>query len=160
MRMPLLPRRCALGALLVLTVSVIGLVPSHGQVPSGLECRWADTPPLIDGRGDDAVWLRARQVDNFRQAWITGSPAARQRTRVRLLWDREWIYFLAEMDDTDVTADVREHDGPMWENDVTELFLRPSDQHAGYYEFEVNPFGAVLDAFFPGTQSGQETDPL
>ncbi len=114
-----------------------------------LECRWTAIAPVIDGRGDDAVWQGASVSERFVQHWLPGAPASKQRTRVRLLWDREWIYFLAELDDADVTADVREHDGPMWRNDVFEIFLKPSDAHAGYYEFEVNPFGAVLDAFFP-----------
>jgi glucose/arabinose dehydrogenase len=130
--------------------------PANGT----LECRWTETPPVIDGSGDDVVWQRALAVDNFRQAWAVGQPAPRQRTRVRLLWDREAFYFLAQMDDADVTATVQEHDGRLWENDVFEIFLRPSDQHAGYYEFEVNPFGAVLDAFFPGAESSRERDIL
>ena len=114
------------------------------------ECRWTEAPPVIDGRDDDPGWKRATVVENFRQAWAPGEPAARQRTRVRLLWDREAFYFLAELDDTEVTALVKEHDGRLWENDVFEIFLKPSEKHAGYYEFEANPFGAVLDAFFPG----------
>ena len=116
---------------------------------AAVECRWAETPPVIDGRDDDAVWRHAAIVDNFRQSWAPGAPAAKERTRARLLWDREWLYFFAEMDDSEVAADVREHDGPLWENDVFEIFLHPSEQHAGYFEFEVNPAGAVLDAFFP-----------
>ncbi|MEY2879440.1 MAG: hypothetical protein RLZZ15_1820, partial [Verrucomicrobiota bacterium] len=128
--------------------------------PAPLECRWADTPPIIDGRADDPVWQRAALAPSFVQGWREGSPRPKENTRVRLLWDREWIYFLAEMDDADVTAVVREHDGRLWENDVFEIFLKPSDTHAGYYEFEVNPFAAVVDAFFPSAESRRERDIL
>ena len=137
--------RIALQISLVLTVTARAAVP--------LECRWADTPPVRDGRADEAVWERAQRVENFGQPWDEGAPVAKARTAARLLWDREWIYFFAEMQDSDVVAEVREHDGPMWENDVFEVFLRPSLAHAGYFEFEVNPVAAVLDAFFPGVES-------
>jgi len=125
-----------------------------------LECRWAETPPVLDGRSDDAVWQKAVVIDNFRQPWAEGAPAAKARTSARLLWDREWLYFFAEMEDSDVVAEVREHDGPMWENDVFEIFLRPSLEHAGYYEFEVNPAAAVLDAFFPKAESWRDPKQL
>ena len=115
---------------------------------------------MIDGRGDEAAWHAASVTENFRQAWKDGAPAARQQTRVRLLWDREALYVFADMEDDDITATVNEHDGRLWENDVFEIFLRPSAQHAGYYEFEVNPFGAVLDAFFPDSESLRDREQL
>lgn len=117
--------------------------------PPAFACRWAERPPVIDGRADDAVWANATVIESFHQAWLPNAPAPRQRTRARLLWDREALYFLAELEDADITAEVQEHDGPMWRNDVFEIFLRPSLQHSGYYEFEVNPYGAIVDAFFP-----------
>ena len=119
--------------------------PAHA-----VECRWAESAPVIDGRDDDAAWKHAGVVENFRQHWLPGSPPSRQRTRARLLWDREALYLFAELDDADITATVKEHDGEMWKDDVFEIFLRPSDEHPGYYEFEINPFGAILDAFFSG----------
>ena len=117
------------------------------------ECRWTPAPPAIDGHDDDAVWQLAQVVENFRLGWLPGTPAAREGTRARLLWDREFLYFFARMDDADVAATVKEHDGPMWQNDVFEIFLKPSPVHAGYYEFEVNPHAAIVDAFFPTAES-------
>ncbi|MDB6173877.1 MAG: hypothetical protein JWL59_3188 [Chthoniobacteraceae bacterium] len=122
-----------------------------------LECRWAATPPQIDGEGGDAVWQQASFVENFSQPWLKEAPAIKEGTRVKLLWDREWLYFYAEMKDADVCADVFTHNGRLWENDVVELFFRPSKKHAGYFEFEVNPAGAVFDAFFP--KAGSWRDP-
>ncbi len=118
--------------------------------PSKYVCRWADTPITIDGKPDDAAWKHAVTIDSFRLPWL-GKDArpAKQATRAKLLWDRDAIYFLAEMDDTDLFADVTQHDGPAWKNDCFELFLRPSKQHTGYYEFEVNAANTKLDAFFP-----------
>lgn len=144
---------------LVRLLSVLFVVVSSA-IAAEIECHWTDVAPVIDGRGDDAVWQRATVSTGFMRYWSPGAPVAKEGTRARLLWDREWIYFLAEMDDADVTAEVREPDGPMWNNDVFEIFLKPSEAHAGYYEFEVNPFAAVLDAFFPDAESRRKPEQL
>ncbi|MGV3724116.1 MAG: PQQ-dependent sugar dehydrogenase, partial [Actinomycetota bacterium] len=73
----------------------------------------------------------------------------RAATRTRLLWDRENLYFLAEMADRDLYAAVTEYDGETWHDDVIELFLKPAEDKSGYYEFQVTPTGNRLDMFLP-----------
>ena len=43
---------------------------------------------------------------------------------------------------------------PTWNNDVFELFFKPADDKPGYYEFQVNAAGTVLDCFFPRRNAG------
>ena len=114
------------------------------------ECRWADSPIVLDGKDDDAAWKNAQMIDNFAQPW-EGEKAGKLRgkTRAKLLWDRDFIYFFADMDDQDLFANVTEHDGAIWETDAFELFFRPGPDKPGYFEFEVNAANAVFDAFFP-----------
>jgi hypothetical protein len=114
--------------------------------PAEFECRWADTPVTIDGKADEAAWQRAQLIDTFYLPWL-GARArpARTATKARLLWDREYLYFFADMEDTDLYADVKEHDGQTWDNDVFELFFKPAADKPGYYEFQVNAAGTVMD---------------
>jgi glucose/arabinose dehydrogenase len=114
------------------------------------ECRWADTPIVLDGSDDDPAWKNAQVIESFGQPWLgEKAPPLRGKTRAKLLWDRDYLYFFADMDDQDLFADVTEHDGPVWQNDAFELFFRPAADKPGYFEFEVNAANAVLDAFFP-----------
>ena len=124
--------------------------PLKQPPPTKFECRWADTPIVIDGRADDPAWKYAQAIDAFHLPWL-GDRARMSRTRTvaRLLWDREYLYFFAEMEDADLFADIEKHDGDLWNNDVFELFFRPDSAKSGYYEFQVNPAGAVFDAFYP-----------
>lgn len=110
------------------------------------ECRWTEHPPTLDGRDDEAAWRNAMPI-SLAVPWDKSKP--RTRTTARLLWDREHLYFFAEMEDASMVAKVTAHDGPLWEDDVFELFFKPSAAHTGYYEFEVNATNAVLDCFFP-----------
>src|SRR3954471_3597394 len=119
------------------------------------ECRWASSPPVIDGKLDDPAWKNAQVVENFQAAWLPeGSRKPPTATKARLLWDREYLYFSAEMEDWDVYANVTEQDGATWLCDVFEFFFKPSKEKRGYYEFEVNAANAKLDMFLPSRGSG------
>jgi uncharacterized repeat protein (TIGR03806 family) len=124
--------------------------PFKQAPPTKFECRWADTTITIDGAADEDAWKHAETIAAFHLPWL-GDKArmARTDTKVKLLWDREYLYFFAEMEDTDLFADITEQDGMLWLNDVFELFFRPDPAKLGYYEFQVNAAGAKFDAFYP-----------
>src|SRR5262245_55529080 len=63
--------------------------------PDVAECRWADTPIVIDGKDDDAAWKHAQVIDSFGQPWEKGKVELRGKTRAKLLWDRDYMYFFA-----------------------------------------------------------------
>ena len=132
--------------------------PSHVTVnpnPTSFECRWTDTPITIDGRADEEAWKHAQTIDNFALTWKQGNARKpREATRAKLLWDREYLYYYAEMDDHDLFAKVTEHNGPIWTDDAFELFFKPDDHKPGYYEFEVNPLNATMELFLPSRDSG------
>ncbi|HEX5104799.1 MAG TPA: PQQ-dependent sugar dehydrogenase, partial [Pirellulaceae bacterium] len=119
------------------------------------ECRWARGPIKIDGVADDADWEHAQTIDKFSLPWLKEKARpAKTATKARLLWDRENLYFFAEMDDADLYADIKDHDGMTWYNDVFELFFKPADDKPGYYEFQVNAAGTVMDMFLPRRGAG------
>lgn len=134
---------------------ISGVWAADAKQPEPYECRYITSPPVIDGVADDAVWKTAALVDRFTLPWLKDQERpARTATRARLAWDREYLYFLAEMDDADLFADVTEHDGKTWDNDVFELFFKPAADKAGYYEFQVNAAGTIMDMFIPRRETG------
>ncbi len=131
-----------------------GQPPKQAGSPAGFECRWADKPIKLTGKGTDPAWKNAQVIDNFTVPWLEKPRPARTKTKAKLLWDREFLYFFAEMEDADLYADIKERDGMLWNNDVFELFFKPAEDKPGYYEFQVNPAGAVLDMFIPRRNAG------
>jgi glucose/arabinose dehydrogenase len=124
-------------------------------VPIDYECHFTEGPIQIDGQADEAAWKLAVPVGEFAMPWVReGDSKAKTATRARLLWDREYLYFFAEMDDTDLFANVTEHDGVTWNNDVFELFFKPADDKPGYYEFQVNAANTTFDMFLPRRGAG------
>ncbi len=124
--------------------------PLKQAPPSAFECRFTETPITLDGTGDEDAWKQAQAITAFHLPWL-GDKArmSRTTTTAKLLWDRQYLYFFAEMEDTDLFADIKELDGMLWKNDVFELFFRPDANKLGYYEFQVNAASAKFDAFYP-----------
>jgi hypothetical protein len=120
------------------------------------ECRFAEGPITVDGKADEPAWAGARVIDAFRVPWAPAGPAGEPRspTRARLLWDDEHLYFVAEMTDRDLYADLTEHQGELWYNDVFELFFKPAADRLAYYEFEVNAANATLELAIPARGAG------
>jgi glucose/arabinose dehydrogenase len=122
--------------------------------PAEFDCHWARTPITLDGKADEEAWRHAPVIDNFYLPWLgKHARAARTGTRARLLWDREYLYFFADMDDSDLYAAKGAGEGP-WEGDAFALFLKPASDRPGYYEVQVNPAGAIRDLFFPSRGFG------
>jgi glucose/arabinose dehydrogenase/mono/diheme cytochrome c family protein len=114
------------------------------------DCAFTEEPIAIDGKLDDPAWQRAVVIESFSMPWKAAADApAVKATRARLLWDREHLYVAGDMEDADLYADITEHDGNTWENDVFELFLKPSAESAAYYEFHVTPANTRFDCFIP-----------
>lgn len=142
--------------LLKFAALLVGAILGGGsRAADVLECRWAAAPPVIDGRLDDSAWKSAQAVESFQAGWL---PDAERKppthTKARLLWDREYLYFSAEMEDWDVYANVTEQDAAIWTCDVFELFFKPARDRTGYYEFEVNAANGKLDMFLPSRGAG------
>jgi hypothetical protein len=116
------------------------------------ECRRATGPIHIDGQLDEAAWKKAPVLKAFSVFWL--KRKAKTATAARLLWDDRYLYFAAEMEDTDLYADVRQRNGITWENDVFELFFKPSERKLAYYEFQVNAANTHLELFLPSRGSG------
>jgi len=86
----------------------------------------------------------------------TGAPP-RLPTSVRVA--RRGGELLVRFDgrDTGVVATRTRRDDALWTEDVFEIFLAPPDSGAVYYEFEVNPLGALFDARVESSEGRRES---
>jgi len=120
--------------------------PSTTPRDTAVQCRRATTPIDIDGTGG---WEHADVVYDFASHWLPDVRGASGRTRARLLWDDDHLYFLAELIDEELISSSSEDGARLWLGDVFELFFKPAADAPGYYEFQVNPAGARLNMYIP-----------
>src|SRR5262249_22246673 len=64
--------------------------------PKAVECRWAPGKIKIDGVLNDIAWDAAEELE-FTVPWQTRKP--KTATKARLLWDKDYLYFCADMED-------------------------------------------------------------
>lgn len=105
----------------------------------------------VDGRADESDWDRAPWGGEFARA--EGGRPVPGSARAKLLWDQTHLYLYAEVRDRDVFSPYTERDDPLWKADVLELFVDADRNGRGYIELQVNPRGAIFDAFFPVTRA-------
>jgi hypothetical protein len=116
------------------------------------ECRRAKNPIRVNGVLDEIAWEDAQELKDFAVFWQKRRPAT--RTTARLLWDNSYLYFSAEMEDADLFALTKVHNGMTWEDDVFELFFKPSAKKPAYYEFQVNALNTQLELYLPSRGAG------
>lgn len=77
---------------------------------------------------------------------IDGAPPV-QKTTGTLRWDAFALELRAECADTEIRATRTGRDEPLWEEEVVELFVASGTRDPkSYFEFQVNPLGALFDA--------------
>ena len=98
----------------------------------------------IDGTLDEADWGRAAEA--VLTETYTGKPVPLKST-VKVLWDDTYLYVGFFFEDPDAWATITAEDGPLWGEEVAEVFIDPEDKGHTYYEFEVNPINQKVDLF-------------
>lgn len=102
--------------------------------PPRYVCKRTDTPIVIDGRLDEAVWQRVQWSDPFGD--IEEGPAT-VSTRIALLWDDTSLYVGFQVEDHDVRGTMGDyHDHVYVQDDDVEIFFGGSEL---YYELGINP---------------------
>jgi len=110
---------------------------------------WTDTPPVLDGKLDDACWKEAEVAEDFRSLQDRTSPAS-LRSEARVCYDAEYLYFHYRLHDDamerlQVGAPEDTRDVIDVNKDVVELFLDPGRTGKAYYQFCTTPLGARFD---------------
>ena len=113
--------------------------------PKGYVCYRTTTPVTIDGRLDKAAWQAAPWTEDFLDIEGDAKPRPRFRTRVKMLWDDQYFYVGAELDEPHVWATLTQHDSVIFHDNDFEVFINPDGSNHGYGEFEINAFNTGWD---------------
>ena len=117
--------------------------------PKQYECHRAISAVKIDGHLDDAAWAKAQWTDAFVDIQGEDHPTPRFRTRAKMLWDDDYLYIAAELEERDVWATLTAHDSVIFRDNDFEVFLNPTGDTLKYFEFEINALNTGWDLFLP-----------
>lgn len=122
------------------------LIPPH---PRGYVCVRAKHAPQLTGRLDDPAWLDAPWSLEFVDIEGEVRPKPWFRTRVKMLWDDDYFYVGAEMEEPHVWATQTVHDCVIFHENDFEVFIDPDGDNHDYYEYEINALGTDWDLRLP-----------
>jgi hypothetical protein len=114
-------------------------------VPQGYVCYHTTGPLTIDGRLDEADWQHAAWTRDFQDIEGDAKPAPRFRTRAKMLWDDDYFYVGAELEEPHVWATLTNHDAIIFQDNDFEVFIDPDGDRHEYYEIEINALNTEWD---------------
>ena len=125
-----------------------------------------NSPFLIDGNLEKDEWTSVPFSDPFDDirgqddAPPPSRPTPACRTRVKMLWDDEYLYIGAMLEsDMEVRAVYQERNSPIYHEDSDfEVFLNPDSSCHSYKELEMNAINTVWNLMLdkPYADGGQE----
>ncbi|MCX7917302.1 MAG: carbohydrate-binding family 9-like protein, partial [bacterium] len=102
---------------------------------------------MIDGEITSEEWGKKPTIKNFyRPGCFDKKPYS--NTVVWIKYDEESLYIAGKMEDKCLIGYVEKQDGPVWNDDVFEIFIKPKFNSTHYYEINSNILGTLFDAFF------------
>jgi hypothetical protein len=117
--------------------------------PRGYVAARTATPLTIDGKLDEAAWAAAAWTDLFVDIEGDAKPKPALATRAKMLWDDNYFYVAATLDEPALWSDITEHDAVIFHENDFEVFIDPDGDSHAYYEFEINARGTFWDLFLP-----------
>jgi len=103
----------------------------------------------IDGKGDEASWKKAEWTGDFADIEGDKKPQPLHPTRVKMLWDHQCLYILAELTEPHIWSYYTTRDQIVYHENDFEIFIDPDNDTHNYYEFELNAANTLFDLFLP-----------
>jgi hypothetical protein len=113
--------------------------------PRQTVCYRTENPLVIDGKLDEASWRATAPSDLFVDIEGPQQPRPPFPTTVKMLWDDDFFYVGAELEEPDVWATLTARDSVIFQDNDFEVFIDPDGDTHAYYELEVNAFGTAWD---------------
>jgi hypothetical protein len=102
---------------------------------------------VIDGNITEEEWGKTPTIKKF---YIPGNfvRSPYSNTVVWIKYDDNYLYIAGKMEDKCLIGYVKEKDGPVWNDDVFEVFIKPKFDSTYYYEINSNILGTLFDGFY------------
>jgi len=128
------------------------LPPALNSWPAGYQprtyvCYRASGPITIDGKLDEKAWRDVSWSQLFEDHQAPYAPEPWKTTRFKMLYDDEYLYFGAQLQEENVWGTLVERDCVIYYDNDFEIFLNPTADGVGYYEFEINALNTAWDMF-------------
>ncbi len=99
----------------------------------------------------EAGWARAPWTELFVDIEGPPKPEPRYGTAVKMMWDEQYLYVGAVLDEPHLRASLTERDSVIFHDNDFEVFIDPDGTTRDYYEIEINALNTIFDLYLPKT---------
>jgi len=114
------------------------------EVPRMYIANFTQEDPLIDGQIDE-VWDQAVYSEHYID--IEGKTTPLYPTQMKMLWNKEFLYILAKIEEPHVWGNLKQRDTVIFYNNDFEVFIDPDGDTHQYMELEINALNTAWDLF-------------
>ena len=102
---------------------------------------------ILDGLDSESSWQSIPWSEDFVDIEGDLKPKPHLKTNMKMLWDDNYFYFFAKMEEPHIWAKLTERDAVIYQDDDFEIFIDPDGDAHNYYEFEINALNTIWDLF-------------
>lgn len=113
--------------------------------PKGYVCYRTAGPIVPDGILSESEWSLVPWTDFFADIEGASKPVPRFSTRAKLLWNDEYLYIAAELEEPHLWGRLKLRDTVIFYDHDFEVFIDPDGDTHNYYELEINALGTPWD---------------
>ena len=99
----------------------------------------------IDGKLNEGAWKKAASTCEFVDISGEGFAKPKFKTTAKMLWDDEYLYVGAELEEPNITAYLTQRDTIIYYDNDFEVFINTTNNGVNYFEIETNARGVVFD---------------
>lgn len=101
----------------------------------------------IDGKAKEKEWQNAKWSDPFVDIEGDIRPKPNFSTRMKMIWDEQFLYVYAKLEETDIWGTLTTRDAIIFQDHDFEIFIDPDNDTNEYTEIEINALGTIMDLF-------------
>ncbi len=113
--------------------------------PEKYVCYQAKNSIVVDGVLDDSSWDQAPWSNYFVDIEGGLKPTPEKDTKIKMLWDSDYLYIAAELYDDHIWGNITEHDAVIFYDNDFEIFIDPDGDTHNYMEVEINALNTTWD---------------
>jgi len=118
---------------------------SAQSYPESYVCYKPEEAINVDGLIGEQEWKNAPWTNYFVDIEGDKKPKPEYKTRAKMLWDENYFYVAAEIEEPHIWAKLKQRDTVIFYDNDFEVFIDPQGDNHRYYEFEVNALNTVWD---------------
>lgn len=112
--------------------------------PKSYVLNYSNNSIKIDGNLSENEWINSQWSDYFVDIEGNIKSVPQYKTRVKMLWDENYLYISAELEEPHIWANKKPEKDIVFRDNVFKIFIDPDNNMHDDFEIQINPANQML----------------